>query len=152
MGMWRQPNTGVQRFARIAGAVEVRISTVDPETDPSTGTTFFRSAEETTATLSQGGAYVRSWEPLEAGRRVVVDINLPRTEPLQLVARVVWTQRQLRSNRPGELDSPGYGIEFGEGSRTDLARLGRYLDSLESRDDAPASKNARTSPPVTPLP
>ena len=152
MGVWRQPNTGIQRFSRITEAVEVRISTVDPETDPSTGKLFFRSAEETTANLSPGGAYVRSWEPLAAGRRLVVDINLPKSRPLQLVARVVWTQRQLRSSRPGELDSPGYGIEFDGASRTELVRLEHYLDSLDSRDEAPRSGDSPTSPPVTPVP
>ena len=152
MGVWRQPNTGIQRFSRITATLPVRISTVDPETDPSTGKHFFRSSEETTANLSQGGAYVRSWEPLEAGRRVVVDINLPDARDLQFVARVAWTQRQLRSGRPGELDSPGYGIEFSEASSMELARLERYLDSLEPRDENPRSIDAPMAPPVTPQP
>ncbi len=152
MGEWRQPNTCIQRFPRITATVTVRISTVDPETDPSTGKIFFRSAEETTANLSQGGAYVRSWEPLEAGRRLVVDLELPESRRLQLVARVAWTQRQLRSDPPGELDSPGYGIEFSGAARMELARLERYLDSLESPDEASRSIDAPTRPPVTPQP
>jgi Tfp pilus assembly protein PilZ len=144
MGVWRQPNTGIQRFPRKTATVAVRISTVDPETDPSTGKLFFRSAEETTANLSRGGAYVRSWEPLEAGRRLVVDVQLPDARRLQLVARVAWTQRQLRSSRPGELDSTGYGVEFGDASRSELARLECYLDSLESRDESTRPIDAAT--------
>ncbi len=71
MGQWRQAERGPQRFPRVATAVPVRVSTVDPETDPNDGKLFFRSSEETTANLSRGGAFVRSWEPLAAGRRVV---------------------------------------------------------------------------------
>jgi hypothetical protein len=152
MGVWRQPNTGIQRYSRSAATLAVRISTVDSETDPSTGQHFFRSAEETTVNLSQGGAYVRSWEPLEAGRRLVVDLDLPDSRPLRLVARVAWTQRQLRAIRPGEFDSPGYGIEFSDASRMELARLEHYLDSLESRDEKPRSIDAAPSPAAMPQP
>jgi len=129
MGGWRQPNMGIQRFSRITATLPVRISTVDPETDPSTGKHFFRSSEE-----------------------IVVDIDLPDARDLQLVARVAWTQRQLRSSRAGELDSPGYGIEFSEASSMELARLERYLDSLEPRDEKPRSIDAPIAPPVTPQP
>ncbi len=133
MGQWRQAQTGLQKFPRVATSVPVRISTVDAETDPASGRSFFRSAEETTANLSRGGAYVRSWEPLAAGRRVVITIDLPDEGELQLVGRVVWTRRALRPNDAGDLEPAGYGVEFVGGSRSELDALGRYLTGLASR-------------------
>ncbi|MEM9176948.1 MAG: PilZ domain-containing protein [Myxococcota bacterium] len=133
MGQWRQAQTGLQKFPRIAMAVPVRVSTVDAETDPSNGRTFFRSAEETTANLSRGGAYVKSWEPLAAGRRVVITIDLPDEHELQLVGRVVWTRRALQPNAAGEIEPAGYGIEFVGGSRSELEALDRYLKRVAPR-------------------
>ena len=132
MGHWRQANTGVQRFQRVAMSVPVRISTVDPETDPRTGKSFFRSAEETTANLSKGGAYLRSWEPLGAGCRVIVTIDLSSSEQLQLSARVVWTRRELRPSPTDTVEEPGYGVEFYGTSTRELACLERLIERLES--------------------
>lgn len=85
MGEWRTAKTSEQLYPRVSASVEVRVSTIDPEIDPNTGKYFFRSAEETTANLSTGGAFVRSWEPLEAGRRVLVEFSLPNGDRLQLI-------------------------------------------------------------------
>jgi len=145
MGHWRQANTGVQRFERVATAVPVRISTVDPETDPTTGKTFFRSAEETTANLSMGGAYLRSWEPLGAGRRVILTIESPDAEELQLTARVVWTRRELRPSSTDTLEAPGYGVEFHDLSNRDLACLDRLIEGLASKA-APIQAPHSTTP------
>lgn len=133
MGEWRKAQTGLQKFPRVATAVPVRVTTVDPETDPATGRAFFRSAEETTANLSRGGAYVRSWEPLASGRRVVVAIELPEQGAFQLVGRVVWTRRALQPSRNAELEPAGYGIQFVGGSRTELDALDRHLTRLEAK-------------------
>ncbi len=66
----------------------VRISTVDPEIDPDTAQ-FPSSAatEATTANLSRGGVFVHSWEPLAAGRRVIVALDLPAGGEIQWWAR-----------------------------------------------------------------
>ena len=133
MGQWRKPQTGLQKFPRVGASVPVRISTVDPEVDPDTGRTFFRTAEETTANLSRGGAYVRSWEPLASGRRVVLTIELPDRGELQLVGRVAWTRRELQPPAADQLEAPGYGVEFAGASAAELAVLDRYLTALESR-------------------
>lgn len=138
MSQWRQAGTASQKFQRIATSVPVRISTVDAEIDPSTGRAFFRSAEETTANLSRGGAYVKSWEPLAAGRRVVLAIVLPDEGELQLVGRVVWTRRALRPPANEELEPAGYGIEFVGGARADLDALGRFLTAIAPRATAMA--------------
>jgi Tfp pilus assembly protein PilZ len=145
MGEWRQANTGTQSSPRVSTSVGVRISTIDPEIDPNTGKLFFRSAEETTANLSHGGAFVSSMEPLEAGQRVLVQFDLPRSGRLELVARVAWTQRQLRAAQPSDLDAPGFGIQFTGASRAELARIDHYLEDLAK--GSPASR-----PPDTPVP
>ena len=146
MGRWRIANTGLQKHPLVATAMPVRITTVDAETDPSTGKTFFRSAEETTANLSRGGAYVQSREPLSSGRRVIVAIEIPQSDELQLEGRVVWTRRALRPNTKGEIQTASYGIEF-ESATRELATLERYLKSLLSR---PAAKPVKQDSPVPP--
>ena len=146
MGQWRQANTGLQQYPRIAMSVPVRISTIDPETDPNTGKPFFRSTEETTANLSHGGAYLRSWEPLEAGRRVVVAIDLPSGEELQLTGRVVWTRRELR-RQTEDTESTGYGVEFLGGANHELDVLARLIGYLELKTSAQARVAPDTSGP-----
>jgi hypothetical protein len=149
MGQWRQANTGLQRHPRVATSVPVRISTIDPETDLNTGKLFFRSAEETIANLSRGGAYFRSWELLEAGRRVIVAIDLPSGEELQLTGRVVWTCRKLRPAQTKDIEAPGYGIEFLGGSRRELHSLDRLIASLKpaSQPQAAHDTSAATTQP-----
>lgn len=147
MGQWRQAAPGLQKFPRTATAVPVRVSTVDPEVDPTTGRTFFRSAEETTGNLSRGGVYVRSWEPLASGRRVVITLDLSDardgSDELQLVGRVVWARRRLTQS--GDvLEQPGYGVEFTGGTREELERLDAHLKRLAGRTTAPRA----TSPSV----
>lgn len=142
MGQWRKARTGLQKFPRVSTAVPVRITTVEPEVDPDTGKTFFRSAEETTANLSRGGIFLRSWEPLAAGRRVVVAMALPKGEELQLVGRVAWARRELRPTGAEGIEAPGYAIEFIGGSRAELAALDRYLASLKPK---------YTTTPIAPL-
>jgi len=121
-------------------SVPVRISTIDPETDPNTGKPFFRNTEETTANLSHGGAYLRSWEPLSAGRRVVVAIDLPSGEELQLIGRVVWTRREL-CRQTNDNEATGYGVEFLDGANHELEVLDRLIGYLELK----ASSQARVA-------
>ncbi|MCP4907697.1 MAG: hypothetical protein GY910_22220 [bacterium] len=144
MGQWRQAQTGLQKFPRVSTALPVRISTVDAEIDLDTGKTFFRSAEATTANLSRGGAFVRSWEPLAAGRRVIIAIGLPEIEELQLMGRVAWTRRALRAREAEEIEVPGYGVEFVGHSTAELATLDRHLAGLQRRFGS--SPTANTNP------
>lgn len=141
MGQWRKAATGLQQFQRVATAVPVRVSTVDPKVDPkvdpTTGRTFFRTAEETTANLSHGGAYVRTWEPLAAGRRVTLTLDFSErqdgSQELQLVGQVAWTRRELTTGAGSRLEQPGYGVEFIEASRFQLDALSAHLERLESK-------------------
>jgi len=145
MGQWRRANTGLQRYPRIAMSVPVRISTVDPEVDPDTGKLFFRSVEETTANLSHGGAYLRSWEPLEAGRRVVVAIDLSSGEEVQLTGRVIWTRRELRPVRTRDIEATGYGIEFFGLSSRELASLDRLITEFDPKSPSQITPEAKES-------
>lgn len=141
---WRQPITAPQKFPRQATCVGVGISTVDPELDPDSGEPFFRTTEATTANLSRGGVFVHSWEPLAAGRRVIVALDLPSGGELQLVGRVVWTRRKLTPRAGEPVEAPGYGIEFVGGSRADQAAIQQILD-----DGAPASLASDQGPSPT---
>lgn len=126
---WRQPRPAPQKFPRQATAVPVRVSTVDPETDPDSGVSFFRACEATTGNLSRGGVFVHSWEPLAAGRRVIVALDLPAGGELQLVGQVVWTRRKLTPRIGAPVEAPGYGIEFADGSRAEQAAIQQILDA-----------------------
>jgi Tfp pilus assembly protein PilZ len=144
MGQWRQAKTESQRFPRFSAHVPVRVSTIDPEHDPDTGDLFYRSTEESTANLSRGGAFVHSWEPLAAGRKVVIEITLPGGPSLQLVGQVAWTRRKLQPAQRSRHAEPGYGVEFKGGSKAELATLERVLEGIAPEpqpleSDAPAA-------------
>ncbi|MBW2422644.1 MAG: PilZ domain-containing protein [Deltaproteobacteria bacterium] len=147
MGHWRRSRPAAQRYPRVDTRVTVRISTVDPEADPDTGELFYRSTEETTANLSKGGAFVRSWEPLASGRRVLVEVDLPDEPPIRLVARVAWTRRRIVPQQATAAEcEPGYGVEFVSGTRSELAALDRFLEGV-----VPASRSSsRASRPLPP--
>jgi Tfp pilus assembly protein PilZ len=148
-GQWRQTATAATaapRDPRVKANVAVRVSTVDPELDPTTGKHFFRSAEETTANLSHGGAFIRSMEPLEAGRRVLVELDVPQGGRLTLLGQVAWTQRQLKATQTSDLDGPGFGIQFIDASSAERARLDRYLGGVVRRTAAPRSLDSINPP------
>lgn len=126
---WRQTPTSSQKFPRHPAQVPVRIATVDPERDPETGLPFFRNSEASTGNLSRGGVFVHSWEPLAAGRRVIVALALPAGGELELLGRVVWTRRRVEQPKTGTLEAPGYGIEFIGETRADQAAIQQILDA-----------------------
>ena len=147
MRHWRKENTGMQKFPRVATTVPMRITTVDAEIDPHSGKTFFRSAEETTANLSKGGAYVRSWEPLAVGCRVVITITVAGTRDLQLAGQVAWTRRAVKPGGRDGIQPPGYGIEFKGSETAELRALGRFLERLSPRaSSAPLTNTTVVNP------
>ena len=103
------------------------------------------TTEATTANLSRGGVFVHSWEPLAAGRRVIVALDLPTGGELSLVGRVAWTRRKLTPPAGELVESPGYGIEFVGGSRADQAAIQRILD--EAAPASPASAQTALQAP-----
>ena len=65
-----------EQYRRVQVRVGVRISTIDPETDPDTGRPYFRTSEETCANVSRGGAYVETNEVISPGRLLLVELQL----------------------------------------------------------------------------
>jgi Tfp pilus assembly protein PilZ len=112
-----------RRYERIAAGVAVRISSIEPERDPWTGRPFFRSLQETCENVSRGGVFVKTAEPFDPGRRLLVEIKLPTGQPLEAIGRVAWVKRTV-SNNPRENVS-GVGIEF-------LGAASEHFEALEA--------------------
>jgi len=112
----------------------VRISTIDPETDPRTGRPYFRATREYCANLSPGGAFIRTADPLSPGRRVLVEIHVPEGEPIEAIGRIAWSKTVLATS--GDPEDSGVGIEFLGSSGDRLTALANYLEipfELEKR-------------------
>jgi Tfp pilus assembly protein PilZ len=99
-----------RRHARVSAAIDVRISTIEPDRDPWTGRPVFRASAETCANLSRGGAYVRTDQPLAPGRRILMELSIPDGSSFEAIGRVAWSRR-ITSPGPGDAGS-GIGIEF----------------------------------------
>ena len=122
-----------RRDRRIPATFPVRISTIEPERDPWTGRNYFRASQETCANVSRGGAFVRTTELLDPGRRVLIEFQLPNGSQVEALGRVAWTKRSLSPEQP-EPDS-GVGVEFLGGAADQLAAL---ADFITRADEAPA--------------
>lgn len=113
----------LRRYKRLEIRAPIRMSTIDPESDPVTGRSFFRTITETCANLSRGGAYVRTPDPLTPGRRVLLEIDVPGDRPIEAIGRVAWTRIP---ERPGSAEG-GQGIQFLGGTPEHLARLEAFV-------------------------
>ncbi len=112
-----------RRYERIAAGIAVRISSIEPERDPWTGRPFFRSLQETCENVSRGGVFVKTAEPFDLGRRLLLEIKLPTGQPLEAIGRVAWVKRTVSGN-PAE-NVAGVGIEF-------LGAASEHFEALES--------------------
>ena len=123
-----------RRHPRFETALNVTLSSIDPESDPRSGRPFFRSVQETCANLSRGGAFVRTSEGFERGRRLLLEFELPDGHQLEALGRVAWTQRDLGFD--GQRGEEGIGIEFMGGASRQWGALHALLDerSTESVD------------------
>jgi Tfp pilus assembly protein PilZ len=84
-----------------------------------------RSRSEFLADLSPGGAFIRTWAPLEPNLRVELLVRPPRSLlGLQLFGRVAW-QRNAGAD-------PGMGIEFLNNDLIVRERIKRLLHKLSS--------------------
>ena len=122
-----------RRHTRVPVNLPVRLSTVDPETDPWTGKPFFRSTREWSANLSRGGIFVRTGERLAPGRRVLVELTLPGGEAVEALGRVAWSRRILTPD--GSEDEGGVGLQFIGASGDQMALLDHYLYELDDPTD-----------------
>lgn len=122
-----------RRHARIRADIPVRISTIEPDLDPLTGRPYFRASLERCANLSRGGAFIETYELLDPGRRVLVELSLPDGGRVEAIARVAWSQHALRDPR-GELGC-GVGIEFLGGAAEQFSVLEAFVEN-GGRNDA----------------
>lgn len=123
-----------RRHPRRSSELAVRISTIDPEKDPWTGKPFFRSIQEKCANVSRGGAFVRTQEELESGRRVLVELTLPDGRELEAIGRVAWSRRVLAAD--GSASDVGLGVEFLGAASEQFSALDAFLSN--DSDDAPS--------------
>ena len=122
---------------RIAVRLRARISTIDPETDPRTGKPFFRTCDETCANVSRSGAFVSMREAIPAGRRLLVELEIPGGLQIQAVGRVAWTRttlssgssasRETKETPAGSTAESGIGIQFVGGPRDELQALEHFV-------------------------
>ena len=125
--------TNRRRHRRIATEIEVRLSTIEPERDPWTGRPYFRASQELCSNVSRGGAFVKTNEPIDPGRRVLVEVHLPSGRPLEAIGRVAWTKHVMTPN-PRDASS-GIGVEFIGGASEQFAALENYIDALQDCSD-----------------
>jgi hypothetical protein len=128
--MQGDPDDPRRRHRRVEAAIPVRVSTIEAERDPWTGRPYFRSSQETCANLSRGGAFVRTTELLEPGRRVLLEISLPDGSQVEAIGRVAWTKRALEPRAGG--GDPGVGIEFLGAAASQISAI---EDFVTRRDD-----------------
>jgi len=128
-----QAFTNRRRHRRITTEIEVRISTIEPERDHWTGRPFFRASQEICANVSRGGAFVKTAEPLDPGRRLLVEVHLPSGRPLEAIGRVAWTKRVM-TPRTRDAES-GIGIEFIGGASEQFAALENYINGQQDRSE-----------------
>jgi len=121
-----------RRHLRLDLEVPVRISTIDPETDPQTGRPYFRATREVAGNLSRGGLFLRTHDPLAPGRRVLVEMHFPDGRPLEMVGRVAWSRSVLSPN--GIPEENGAGVEFVGGAPEHLTTLEDFLRTEASEE------------------
>lgn len=122
-----------RRHRRVRAALPVRVSTIEAERDPWTGRSFFRASQETCADLSRGGVFVRTTELLEAGRRVLLELQLPDGAQVETIGRVAWTRRSLSPDQP--MPDSGVGVEFLGGAALQLTALEEYLSRIADESE-----------------
>jgi Tfp pilus assembly protein PilZ len=131
-----------RRHPRVDVRMEIRISTIDAERDPGNGKPYFRTSEETCANVSRGGAFVLTHEPIEPGRRLLVEMTIPGGPNVQAIGRVAWSKAET----PGGGRCSGIGVEFLGGSSEQLGALDDYI----TRMSRPSERTTRSKTPPRP--
>ncbi|HVP31022.1 MAG TPA: PilZ domain-containing protein [Myxococcota bacterium] len=115
-----------RRHPRIPVRLPVRVSTIDPETDPWTGRPFFRASREWCENVSRGGIRLLTHEPYAPGRRVLLEMQLPDGTAVEAMGRVRWATRVIAGGSQSD-DDAGIGVEFLGASPRELEALERFL-------------------------
>jgi len=141
MSRERSANQGREqrREPRVPLDLAVRISTIDAELDPGTGRRFFRSSRETCANVSRTGLFIRTAEPLEPGRRLLVELTLPGGEDIDAVGRVAWVRRSMAPTA-----ERGVGVELFGATPEELSRLRTWVASRTGTGPKPHPRDAST--------
>jgi hypothetical protein len=132
---------------RVAVRMPVRISTIDPETDPWTGKPYFRTSDETSGNVSRGGAFVVTPEPIAPGRRVLLELHIPDGETVQTIGRIAWSRSSF--SPAGKTGTSGVGVEFLGGTPEQFAALERFLERSwrrQRREDGPKAPHSSAPP------
>ena len=122
--------------ARADVSLQARISTVSPQTDPSTGRVYFRASEETCENISRNGAFVMTLEPIQEGQQLLIEIDLPSGDEVSTLGRVCWSRPKLPS--PADPRHPGFGVEFLSGSRKNYNLFERYVEQAIQANPQPS--------------
>lgn len=138
-----EQGTNQRREPRVPLNAPVRISTIDPELDPGTGRRFFRSSSEVCANVSRTGLFIRTAEPLEPGRRLLVELTLPGGEDIDAVGRVAWVKRSLTPTA-----ERGVGVELLGATPDELARLQAWIarKTRANHEEAALASDGESSP------
>ena len=112
--------------ARADVHLQARISTISPQTDPSTGRVYYRASDETCENVSKNGAFVMTLEPILEGQEVLLEIDLPGGHEVSTLGRVCWSRARLPS--AADPRHPGFGVEFLSGSRKNYDLFERYVE------------------------
>jgi len=78
---------------------------------------------------------VKTAEPLDPGRRLLVEIKLPTGQPLEAIGRVAWVKRTVSAN-PRE-NQAGVGIEFLGGASEHFEALEAYINHRTGTENSP---------------
>lgn len=121
-----------RQHRRVPASIPVRISTIESLRDPWTGSPYFRASQEVCANVSRGGAFVRTTELLDPGRRVLLEFQLPNGAQVEAIGRVAWTKRAIATT-----DQPdsGLGVEFLGGTADQLAALEDFLSDSDAAEE-----------------
>lgn len=138
-----------RRHPRIDVRMNIRISTIDPELEPGSGKPYFRTSEETCANVSRGGAFVLTHEPVEPGRRLLVEMTIPGGTTLQAIGRVAWSKAEITPS--GDRYS-GIGVEFLGGSPEQLGALDDYISNVGRRGERSGRPKPKSGPTIAPTP
>lgn len=133
----------IQRHPRLAVRMRVRLSTIDAETDPWTGKTFFRTSEETCANVSSSGAFVATSETIPPGRRVLLEFEIPGGRDVQATGRVAWAKPATSTELPAGGAEVGIGVEFLGGARDQLLELERFVARALRRRQRASDTNSQ---------
>ena len=113
-----------RRFRRRPMSSTVRVSTIDPELDPASGRSFFRTSHETSVDFSRGGLSLRTRDPMRTGRRVLIEVDGPKGRSIEAVGRVAWVRLDPRNQGEAWI---GVGVEFLGGELAALSQLDASL-------------------------